>query len=182
MRIRSSLLWEDFPRGHAQDLLERLESRLTRDNLCPLISRCIERGMKCSLSLGSSLESTMQAWDLLGHLLVTARGLERSPTPTFEQEAVCVINEEFKLLLVAGNVEAQAADTMEDNPGLVNTVYTIQQVLDFLLPEMADEAVKCFAEYSSFPKLIGDAVRSEFYDDDDVMLVVDKITWRLCRY
>lgn len=38
-RIRKSLLSEDFPRGYAADLLEQLESRLTREDIRPLIKK-----------------------------------------------------------------------------------------------------------------------------------------------
>lgn len=82
-------------------------------------------------------------------------------------------------MLITAKAEVEAADTMEDNPGLMNTLDIIQQRTGHFrrqVTRMANEAVKCFARYSSFPKLIGDAVTSELDDADD-MLAVDTFTW-----
>lgn len=126
-------------------------------------------------------QSARKARELLGNLLVTARGQERSSTPTFEQEAVSVLNEEFELVLVAAKAEIEAANTMEDNRRLLSTLYIIQQGLDmFLVTGMADETVKRLAQYSSFPKLLADAVTNEL-EDVDVMIVVDTFTWSVVR-
>lgn len=81
---------------------------------------------------------------------------------------------------MAASIEVEAADTMdlEDNPSLLNTLDTVKQVLDiFIDTGMGDEAVKCFAQYTSFPNLIGAAVTSDLNDAADVLLALDAFIW-----
>lgn len=63
---------------------------------------------------GSSKTSASEGEEFLSYLLKSAgaRVQENSPTPTFEQEVVAIVNEELKHVLVQANERVDTAVTV----------------------------------------------------------------------